>query len=103
MRPRGQSQRLRLARAFQGRRDERPARHDARILRLRRLRVLVHHPREQLLVEAAPVHADAHRLVVAAGELDQRGELVVALRAAPDVAGIYPQLRERLARTRDAA
>ena len=59
-------------------------------------RVLVHQPREQLRVEAAPVHADAHRLAVAARELDHRRELLVALRAAADVAGIDAVLRERL-------
>jgi hypothetical protein len=60
------------------------------------LRVLVHHARQQILVEAAPIHADAHRLVVAAGDLDHLGELRIALAAAADVAGIDAQLGERL-------
>ena len=60
------------------------------------LRVLIHHAREQLLVEAAPVDADAHRLAVADRALDHGGELLVALRAAADVAGIDAVLGERL-------
>ncbi len=50
---------------------------------------------EQVLVEAAPVDADAHRLAVAAGGLDHRRELRVALAAAADVAGIDAVLGER--------
>ena len=53
-----------------------------------RARVLVHHPRQQVLIEAAPVDADAHRLLVPAGDFDHLGELRVALAAAADVAGI---------------
>ena len=58
-------------------------------------RVLVHQPREQILVEAAPVDADAHRLAVAAGDLDHLGELRVALAAAADVAGVDAVLCQR--------
>ena len=67
------------------------------------LRVLVHQPREQLLVEAAPVDADAHRLVVAQRAFDQRGELLVALRALADVAGVDAVLGERPRAVRDTA
>ncbi len=58
-------------------------------------RVLVHHPREQVGVEAAPVDADAHRLAVLERLLDHRRELRVALAALAHVAGIDPQLGER--------
>jgi hypothetical protein len=58
--------------------------------------VLVHQPREQLLIETAPVHPDAHRLAIPAGQLDQDGELLVALRAAADVAGVDAVLVQRL-------
>ena len=60
------------------------------------LRVLVHQAREQVLVEAAPVDADAHRLAVAAGRLDHLGELRIALAAAADVARVDAVLGERL-------
>jgi hypothetical protein len=68
---------------------------DSSAERLRALRVLVHQAREQLLVEAAPVDADAHGLGVPAGDRDHRRKLLVAFRAAADVAGIDAVLRER--------
>ena len=78
------------------RRDDQRLAHD--VVRLDRFgggRVLVHHPREQVLVEAAPVDADAHGLVVTAGDLDHLRELRVALAAAPDVARVDAVLGER--------
>ena len=63
---------------------------------VRLLRVLVHQACEQVLIEAPPVHADAYRLLVAAGGLDHFRELRIALRAAAHVAGIDAQLGERL-------
>ena len=60
-----------------------------------RRRVVVHHPREQRLVETAPVDADAHRFPVRDRDLDQGRELGVALAAFADVARIDPVLRER--------
>jgi hypothetical protein len=56
--------------------------------RVGRARILVHEPRKQLLIEAAPVDADAHGLVVAAGDPDHRGELLVAPGAPADVARV---------------
>ena len=44
---------------------------------------------------AAPVHADAHRLFVPAGELDHLGELRITLAATPDVSGIDAVLGQR--------
>ena len=71
--------------------------HDVRgIERFGALRVLVHQARQQVLIETAPVDADAHRLLVAACDLDHLGELRVALAAATDVAGIDPVLVQRL-------
>ena len=58
--------------------------------------VLVHQADDQILVQAAPVDADAHRPVVAAGDLDHGGELAVALLAAPDVAGVDAVLGQGL-------
>ena len=60
--------------------------------RLGPLRVGVHDARQHRLVEAAPVHADAHRLVVAAGELDDGGELRIALGARAYIAGVDAKL-----------
>ena len=59
---------------------------------VRRHRVLVHQPGQQLLVERAPVDADPHRLVVPHRELDQRRELRVALGLEADIARIDPVL-----------
>ena len=59
-------------------------------------RVLVHQAGQQLLVEAAPVDADAHGLAVLQRQLDDGGELAVALGLEADVAGIDAVLVERL-------
>jgi hypothetical protein len=59
-----------------------------RLLRLGAAGVVVHHLRQQLLVEAAPVDADAHRLGDARGDLDHLRELPVVLLALADVAGL---------------
>ena len=61
-----------------------------------RAAVLVHQLRQQFLVEAAPVDADAHRLVPAHRRLDHLAELPVALVALADVAGIDAVLGQRL-------
>ncbi len=55
---------------------------------LGRAGILVHQSHHQFLVQAAPVDADAHRLVVAAGGLDHAGELFIPFPAAAHVAGI---------------
>ena len=70
--------------------------HRARIARRFRLRILIHQPREQLLVERAPVGADAHRLIVLERHLDDGGELLVLLVLEADIAGIDAVLVERL-------
>ena len=87
---------LRLVRRLQRRGDHRAAHHHVGVFRLRQTRVVVHHAHRQRLVEAAPVHADAYRLVVPAGHLDQGRELLVALVAAPEIAGIDAQLGQGL-------
>ena len=62
----------------------------------RGLGVLVHQPRQQFLIERAPVDADAHRLVVLDRHLDDLGELRVALVLEADIAGIDAVFVERL-------
>ena len=62
--------------------------HGAGVFRRGQLRVLVHEAGEQILVEAPPVHADAHRLVVPDGDVDDGGELPVALVLEADIAGV---------------
>src|SRR5207302_1187041 len=58
-------------------------------------RVLVHQPREQIRVGPSPVHADPHRLVMTARDLDHLRELRVALAAAADVTRVDAVLGER--------
>ena len=60
------------------------------------LRVLVHELGQKLLIERSPVGADAHRLAVADGDLDDLAELQVALVLEADVAGIDAVFVERL-------
>ena len=85
------------ARGRQQRRlHHRLARHRARIARIGRGRVLVHQLGEQFLVERTPVGADADRLVVLVRDLDDVGELRVALVLEADIAGIDAVLVERL-------
>ena len=87
------------------RRDERRLHdrlvHDgARILGRVALRVLVHQARQQLLIERAPVDADAHRLFVPQRDVDDGAELAVLLLLEADVAGIDAVLVERFRRGR---
>ena len=65
------------------------------------LRVLVHQPREQFLIERAPIDADAHRLVVLDRHLDDLRELRIALVLEADIAGIDAVFVERLGAGRD--
>jgi hypothetical protein len=58
---------------------------------------------QQRLVQAAPVDADAHRLVVADRGFDHLRELAVALGALPHVAGVDAVLRQRLRAFREVA
>ena len=58
--------------------------------------VLVHQPGQEFLVERAPIDADAHRLVVADGGLDDRAKLPIALVLEADIAGIDAVFGERL-------
>ena len=82
-----------LGRAHRGL-DHRVDHHVARVARLGQPRVRLHQVGEQLLVERAPVDADADRLPVVDRDPDDRLEvLVVALGA--DVARVDPVLGER--------
>ena len=86
--------------AQQRRLHDRLMHHFARVLRLWQLRVLVHQPREQILIEASPVHADPHRLAVLERDLDDLGELPVALVLEADIAGIDAVFGKRLRASR---
>src|SRR5262249_34318043 len=63
------------------------ARHLARVARVGRTRVLVHQAGQQLLVERAPIGADAHRLAVLDRGLDDGAELPVLLILEAGIAG----------------
>jgi hypothetical protein len=62
---------------------------------LRQPGVLVHHAREQSLIERPPVHTDAHRTPVFDGRLDHGAEIIVVLLADIYVAGINAVLGKR--------
>ena len=62
--------------------------------------VLVHHPRQQRLVQRTPVHADAHRLLVLNRALHHHLEVVVVLLPDRRIARIDPVLCQRLRRLR---
>ena len=69
--------------------------HVARVLGLVELGVGIHQPRQQLLIQRAPVDADAHRLVVLDGNFDHGAEVVVILLADGTIAGIDAVLGQR--------
>ncbi len=75
-------------------RDDRVQRHNPRVARLGAARVRIHQLGQELLVEAAPVDADAHRLAVRDRHLDDGAEVLVAPLGA-DVAGVDAILGER--------
>ena len=66
----------------------------ARVERVLALGVGVHHPGEQVLIEAPPVDADAHRLAVVDRDPDDRAEVLVVVLAA-HVARVDAVLGER--------
>jgi hypothetical protein len=63
--------------------------HVLRVEALGAMRVLVHHLRQQILIERTPIHADADRLVVVDRDLDDRSKILISALAA-DIAGIDP-------------
>ena len=69
--------------------------HVAGFERLRELRVVVHHLRQQRLIERTPVDADADGLLVLDGNFDHSPEVVVILAADGTVTGIDSVLGER--------
>ena len=87
---------LRPRRRKERRANHRLARHRAGRNGRRAPGVLVHEAGQELLVERAPVGADAHRLAVADRDLDDLPELQVALVLEADVAGVDPVFVERL-------
>ena len=78
---------LGLGRRVQRRGDQRLVHHLLDVPRHCALVVLVHQAGEQILVQTAPVHANAHRLAVAQRHLDHLGKLPVTLVAAAHIAG----------------
>jgi hypothetical protein len=76
--------------------QHRLAGHRAGVFRVCGLGVLVHQGGEQVLVERAPVGADADRLAVLDRLFDDRAELQVLLVFEADVAGVDPVLRKSL-------
>ena len=71
--------------------------HDrARIHRLRRPGILVHQPRQQRLVERAPIDADADRLANGMAVSIIIDEIAVLLLAESDIAGIDAVFGQRL-------
>ena len=78
-----------------GRSDEGLPHHRARIPRVFARRILVHQPRQELLVETAPVHTDAYGTVVLQRGLHHGPKLGVTLGAPTHVPGVNTVLRER--------
>src|SRR5690606_15050970 len=76
--------------------DQRLARDPARVPRFGATGVLVHQRGHQALVQRTPVGADAYRLAVRDGLLDDRGELAFLLLAEADVARVDAVLGQRL-------
>ena len=68
--------------------------HVPRLYRMCSRSVLVHQFCEQDLVERAPVHPDAHRLVVFFGNVNHRQKVLVMVFARAHVAGVDAVLLE---------
>ena len=66
--------------------------HFARVFRLSQQRILVHHARQQRLVERSPVHADTNRLLVLDRDLDHGAEVVVVFRPMLTLPGLMRYL-----------
>ena len=62
------------------------------VFRFGEARVLVHHSGEQSLIERAPVHADAHRLLILDGHFDHGAEVGVVFRPIPTLPGLMRYL-----------
>jgi len=87
---------LGLGGRLKGRGNHRVAHDLGRIQRLRSTGIFVHYSRQQFLIEAAPINADTHRLIVFAGQLDHLGELLILFFAETDVTRIDPIFGQRL-------
>ncbi len=87
--------------ALEGRAHQRLAQHVVGRLRVRPAAVLVHQPGGEVLVERAPVDADAHRPLVAQRRLDHRLELAVALVPESDIARVDAELGQGLPELRN--
>ena len=74
--------------------------HRADILRCFEQRVFVHQLGQQFLIQRTPIGADPNWFVVLVGDLDNVGELRIALVLEADIAGIDAVLVERLGASR---
>ena len=98
-----QPERLGKLGTAQSRRDQSLAGHLRGIERILRLRIFVHQTREKVLIEAAPIDADTHRLAVVDRPFDHHRELRIVLAALPDVARVDTVFRERPSAIRKVA
>ncbi len=73
------------------------------IRRLGPFGILVHHPRQQSLVQRTPVHADPYRLLVFYRALDHGAEVVIVLAANRDIPWIDAVLGQRARALRDTS
>jgi hypothetical protein len=76
------------ARRLQGGRNDGAVHDLLRRMWLSALGVVIHHLREQFLIQAAPIHADAHGFVVLGGGLNHHRKLAVVLVALAHIAGV---------------
>ena len=90
-----QSKFFRRARRFGGTHHHGPHHHRLGVLRIGLQLVLIHHPRQQRLIQRAPVHTDAHRAIVFDGRFNHRPEVIVVLLADVHVARVDAILRQR--------
>ncbi|EKE17296.1 MAG: hypothetical protein ACD_10C00513G0002 [uncultured bacterium] len=75
--------------------------HDCRrIQRFSLAAIFIHDTGEQILVKAAPIDTNAHRLVVLAGQFDHLGKLLVLFLAKSYITRIDPILGERFGASR---
>ena len=86
----GHAQFLGPGRVLQRRNHQRFPGHLGGILGIVQFRVVVHHPGDQFLIQAAPVDADAHRAAVFERRFDHGRELAFAFFPEADVARVDP-------------
>ena len=83
-------------RVFKGRGDKCRTRHFRNILGLGQGGIFIHQAGQKILVQAAPVDADAHRAVIFQRRFNHRRKLAIALFLEPNIARINPVFRQCL-------